>query len=65
MDARLPVGRHVVESSGTLMLEDVKPGYEGVYNCRVENLLGSVNASLNVTVQCKFNCLFPKKAENL
>ena len=65
MDARLPVGRHVVESSGALMLKDVKPGDEGVYNCRVENLLGSVNASLNVTVQCKFNCLFPKKAENL
>ncbi|KAJ7318667.1 axon midline choice point recognition [Desmophyllum pertusum] len=48
----LPVGRHVVESSGALIIKNVKPEDDGVYSCRAENLLGSVNASAKLTVQC-------------
>ena len=51
----LPVGRHVVESSGALIVKDVRPEDDGVYSCRAENLLGQVNASAKLTVQCKFS----------
>ena len=53
MNSRLPVGRHKVESSGALILKDVRPSDEGVYSCEAKNLLGSVNASVKLTVQCK------------
>ena len=53
LNSSLPVGRHVVESSGALIVKDVRPGDEGVYSCRAENLLGQVNASAKLTVQCK------------
>ena len=53
LDSRLPVGRHMVESSGALILKDVSPGDEGVYSCRAKNLLEQVNASAKLTVQCK------------
>ena len=56
LNSSLPVGRHVVQSSGALILKDVRPGDEGVYTCAAENLLGSVNASAKLVVQCK---LFP------
>ena len=49
----LPVGRHVIESSGALIIKDVRPGDEGVYSCRAENVLGQVNSSMKLTVQCK------------
>ena len=49
----LPVGRHVVESSGALILKNVKSEDDGVYRCRAENLLGSVSASAKLTVQCE------------
>ena len=54
MNSKLPVGRHVVESSGALIVKNVKSEDDGVYSCRAENLLGSVNASAKLTVQCKF-----------
>ena len=53
LHSSLPVGRHVIESSGALIIKDVKPGDEGVYSCRAENLLGQVNSSMKLTVQCK------------
>ena len=54
MNSRLPVGRHKVTSSGALILRDVAwHGDEGVYSCEAKNLLGSVNASATLTVQCK------------
>ena len=53
INSSLPVGRHVVESSGTLILKNVKSEDDGFYSCRAENLLGSVNASAKLTVQCK------------
>ena len=53
LNSRLPVGRHVVESSGALIVRDVRPGDDGVYSCKAENLLGSVNAAAKLTVQCK------------
>ena len=56
-NSSLPVGRHVVESSGALIVNDVRPGDEGFYSCRADNLLGSVNATAKLTVQCEF-CLF-------
>ena len=56
-NSSLPVGRYVVESSGALIVNDVRPGDEGFYSCRADNLLGSVNATAKLTVQCEF-CLF-------
>ena len=53
MNSRLSVGRHKVESSGALILKNVRPEDEGVYSCEAKNLLGSVNASAKLTVQCK------------
>ena len=50
----LPVGRHVIESSGALIIKNTKPEDDGAYSCRAENLLGSVNASGKLTVQCEF-----------
>ena len=43
----------MVESSGTLILQDVRPGDEGQYTCKAENLLGNINASAELKVQCK------------
>jgi len=51
LNSSLPVGRHVVESSGALILKDVRTGDDGVYSCRADNLLGSINASAKLTVQ--------------
>jgi len=51
LNSSLPVGRHVVKSSGALIVKDVRPGDDGVYSCRAENLLGQVNASAKLTVQ--------------
>ena len=53
LNSRLPVGRHVVESSGALIVREVTPGDEGVYSCKAENLLGNVSAAAKLTVQCK------------
>jgi len=47
----LPVGRHVIESSGALIIKEVRPGDDGVYSCRAENLLGHVKASAKLIVQ--------------
>ena len=47
----------LVESSGALIVNGVRPGDEGFYNCRAKNLLGSVNATAKLIVQCEF-CLF-------
>ena len=57
LNSSLPVGRHVVHSSGALIVKDVRPGDEGVYSCTAKNLLGSVNASAKLIVQCKL-CSF-------
>ena len=53
LNSSLPAGRYVIEPSGALILRNVRPGDEGVFSCRAENLLGSVKASANLTVQCK------------
>ena len=54
-NSSLPVGRHVVDSSGALTVNDVRAGDEGFFSCRAENLLGSVNATAKLTVQCEFS----------
>ena len=54
VSSSLPVGRHVIDSSGALIIKNVKPEDDGVYSCRAENLLGSVSASTRLTVQCEF-----------
>jgi len=59
LNSSLPVERHVVESSGALIVKDVRPGDDGVYSCRAENLLGSINATAKLTVQCKLLRVFP------
>ena len=53
LNSSLPVGRHVVESSGALTVKDVRPEDDGVYSCKAKNLLGQVNTSAKLTVQCK------------
>ena len=53
LNSSLPSGRHMIKPSGALIVRDVRPGYDGVYSCRAENLLGSVNATAKLTVQCK------------
>ena len=53
LNSSLPVGHHVVQSSGALILKDLRPEDEGVYRCTAKNLLGSVNASAKLIVQCK------------
>ena len=59
LNSSLPPGRHVIEPSGALIVKDVRPGDDGVYSCRAENLLGSVTATAKLTVQCKlFSMLF-------
>ena len=45
VNSSLHVGRHVVESSGALILQDVRPGDEGQYTCNAENLLRNINAT--------------------
>ena len=55
LNSSLPVGRHVVQSSGALILKDVRPEDEGVYRCTAKNLLGSVNASAKLIVQCRLS----------
>ena len=52
LNSLLPVGRHVT-TSNALIVKDVRPEDDGVYRCRVENLLGSVNATAKLTVQSK------------
>ena len=51
MNSSLPEGRHIVESSGALILKNVRPDDEGLYDCRAENLLGRVNHSAKLIVQ--------------
>ena len=53
LNSSLPAERHAVESSGALIVKNVRPGDDGVYLCSAENLLGSVNATAKLTVQCK------------
>ena len=65
LNSSLPVGRHVVESSGALIVKDVRPGDDGVYSCRAENLLGSKNATAKLTVQCKLKCIFHSQSSFL
>ena len=55
VNGSLPVGRHVVASSDTLLLNNVRSDDDGVYTCRAENLLGSFNASAKLSVQCKLD----------
>ena len=59
VNSSLPVGRHVIELSGALIVKDVRPGDDGVYSCKAENVFGSVTATAKLTVQCKlFSMLF-------
>ena len=50
----LPIGRHVMGPSNALILKNVRPEDSGIYSFSAENLLGSVSASVQLTVQCKF-----------
>ena len=50
----LPAGRHVTGPSNALILKNLGPEDTGIYICSAENLLGSVNASVQLTVQCEF-----------
>ena len=52
LNSSLPVGRFRV-SSNAMIVKDVRPEDDGVYRCRAENLLGSINATAKLLVQCK------------
>ena len=43
-------------TSSALIVKDVRPEDGGVYRCRAQNLLGSINATVNLIVQCKIEC---------
>ena len=49
----LPIGRHVTGPSNALVIKKVKPEDTGIYTCSAVNMLGSANASSQLTVQCK------------
>ena len=51
----LPAGRHVTGPSNALILKNLGPEDTGIYSCSAENLLGSVNASVQLTVLCEFH----------
>ena len=51
----LPAGRHVTGPSNALILKNLGPEDTGIYSCSAENLLGSVNTSVQLTVQCEFH----------
>ena len=55
-NSSLPVGRYAVSSSA-LIVKDVRPEDDGVYRCRAQNVLGSINATVNLIVQCKIDYL--------
>ena len=54
LNTSLPAGRHMITSSA-LIVKDVRPEDDGVYRCRAENLLGNINATAKLTVQCKID----------
>ena len=56
LNSSLPPERYVVSSSA-LIVKDVRPEDDGVYRCRAENLLGSINATAKLIVQCKTDFL--------
>ena len=56
LNSSLPPGRYVVSTSA-LIVKDVRPEDDGVYRCRAENLLGSINATAKLIVQCKIDFL--------
>ena len=52
-------------TSNALVIKKVKPEDTGIYSCSAENMLGSVNASAQLTVQCKCHeCSILKQATN-
>ena len=53
-NSSLPVGRHVVEPSSALIMRNVTKEDAGIYTCSAQNTLGSVNASTQLNVQCKY-----------
>ena len=56
LNSSLPAGRHMITSSA-LIVKDVRSEDDGVYRCRAENLLGSINATAKLIVQCKIDFL--------
>ena len=54
LNSSLPAGRHMITSSA-LIVKDVRSKDDGVYRCRAENLLGSINATAKRIVQCKYD----------
>ena len=56
LNSSLPIRRHVTTSSA-LVVKDVRPEDDGVYRCIAENLLGRINATAKLIVQCKIDYL--------
>ena len=54
LNSSLPAGRHMITSSA-LIVKDTRPEDDGVYRCTAENLLGSINATAKLIVQCKID----------
>ena len=54
LNSSLPAGRHMT-TSRALIVKDIRPEDDGVYRCTAENLLGSINATAKLIVQCKID----------
>ena len=57
VSSSLPIGRHLTTISA-LIMKDVRAEDDGLYRCRAENLLGSVNVTAKLSVQCKHDYCF-------
>ena len=44
-------------SSSALIVKDIRPEDDGVYRCRAENVLGSINPTAKLMFQCKIDFL--------
>ena len=55
LNSSLPAGRHMTTSSALIVKDISRPEDDGVYRCTAENLLGSINATAKLIVQCKID----------
>ena len=56
LNSSLPAGRYAVSSSA-LIVKEIRSEDDGVYRCRAENLLGSINATAKLRGQSKIDYL--------
>ena len=50
---RIPLGRVIIREDRGLRIEGVTAEDHGTYICQAENIVGIIEASAQITVQCK------------